>query len=59
MGSNSKNKSNERTRINPITKQKETVTGAKAGKRRTRLPQGHPLRTHDLKPIAKKKTPPE
>lgn len=37
----------ERTRINPLTGDTETVTGTKAGKKRTRLPWGHPLRTHD------------
>ena len=25
----------------------EKITGTKAGKKRTRLPYGHPLRTHD------------
>jgi len=38
---------NERTRINPQTGEKETVTGTKAGKKRQLLPYGHPLRTHD------------
>ncbi len=52
----SKTRSGVRTRINPITKEVETVTGTKAGKRRLRLPMGHPLRTHDLRgPIGKKK----
>ena len=37
----------ERTRINPLTGDTETVTGTKAGKKRTRLPWGHPLRSHD------------
>jgi hypothetical protein len=37
-----------RTRQNPLTGEIETVSGAKAGKKRTRLPVGHPLRTHDL-----------
>jgi len=37
----------ERTRINPLTGQPETITGTKAGKKRTRLPWGHPLRSHD------------
>jgi len=50
MGSKkgSSNRKGERTRINPITGQQETVTGTKAGKKRTHLPYGHPLRTHDL-----------
>ena len=38
----------QRVRIHPITKQEEIVPGTKAGKRRTRLPFGHELRTHDL-----------
>ena len=38
----------QRVRINPITKQEEIIPGTKAGKRRTRLPFGHELRTHDL-----------
>jgi hypothetical protein len=37
-----------RTRLNPLTGELETVPGTKAGKKRTRLPVGHPLRTHDL-----------
>lgn len=46
----------QRTRINPITKQVETITGTKAGKKRFRLAYGDPLRTHDLHgPIGKKK----
>jgi hypothetical protein len=50
----------QRERINPITKEVEVVAGTKAGKKRNRLPFGHPLRTHDLhgpigKKIAKKK----
>ena len=44
----SSNRKGERTRINPITGQAETVTGTKAGKKRTHLPYGHQLRTHDL-----------
>lgn len=40
-------RSNERTRINPKTGERETVTGTKAGKKRQTLPYGHPLRTHD------------
>lgn len=46
----------QRERLNPLTGQIEIVPGTKAGKRRTRLPLGHPLRTHDLHgPIKKKK----
>ena len=36
-----------RTRLNPLTGELETVSGTKAGKKRTRLPIGHALRTHD------------
>ena len=43
-----KNSSNQRTRINPKTGQVEQVSGTKAGKKRLRLPEGDPLRTHDL-----------
>lgn len=43
----SSNRAGQRTRINPLTGQQETVTGTKAGKKRTRLPWGHPLRSHD------------
>jgi len=47
----------QRERTNPITKQVEIVSGTKAGKKRQRLPAGHPLRTHDIHgiPNAKKK----
>jgi hypothetical protein len=38
----------QRTRFNYLTNQVEVVPGTKAGRRRTRLPLGHPLRTHDL-----------
>lgn len=38
----------QRERLNPLTGQVEVVAGTKAGKRRSRLPYGHPLRTHDL-----------
>lgn len=50
------NKTNTRVRVNPLTGQTETVNGTKAGKRRTRLPFGHELRTHDLRGTPKKKT---
>jgi hypothetical protein len=51
----SKPASGSRTRINPVTKEVETVSGTKAGKKRTRLPMGHPLRTHDLHGVVKAK----
>jgi hypothetical protein len=38
----------QRVRINPLTKEQETMAGTKAGKKRMRLAIGHPLRTHDL-----------
>lgn len=38
----------QRERLNPTTRAVEVVSGTKAGKRRARLPFGHPLRTHDL-----------
>jgi hypothetical protein len=38
----------QRERVNPLTGQVEVIPGTKAGKKRTRLPYGHPLRTHDL-----------
>lgn len=40
--------SNERTRLNPLTGEREKVGGTKAGRKRMRLPFGHALRTHDL-----------
>jgi len=49
----SKSVSGTRTRKNPITGEVETVSGTKAGKKRNRLPIGHPLRTHDLHGISK------
>jgi len=50
MGKQSKAKPSKgsRTRLNPLTGQIETISGTKAGKKRTRLPADHPLRTHDL-----------
>ena len=52
---NNNSKSSGRTRINPVTKEVETVAGTKAGKKRLRLPIGHPQRTHDLHgPVGKK-----
>lgn len=44
-----------RTRTNPLTGEVETVSGTRAGKRRAYLPVGHPLRTHDVKGVSKKK----
>ncbi len=38
----------QRERRHPITGAIEVISGTKAGKRRMRLPSGHPLRTHDL-----------
>lgn len=43
----------QRVRYNYLTGQDETIPGTKAGKKRTRLPYGHPLRTHDLAPNRK------
>lgn len=49
-------RSGQRTRINPLTGQAESVTGTRSGKKRALLPIGHPLRTHDLKaPGSRKK----
>lgn len=45
----------QRERFNYLTGQIEIVAGTKAGKRRTRLPYGHPLRTHDLEQRGKRK----
>lgn len=39
---------NERTRLNPLTGDREKVGGTKAGRKRMRLSWGDPLRTHDL-----------
>lgn len=47
--------SQQRTRRSPLTGSTELVSGTKAGKKRQRLPLGHPLRTHDLHgPVGKK-----
>jgi hypothetical protein len=40
-------RSGQRTRLNPLTGERETVSGTKAGKKRFRLSYGDPLRTHD------------
>lgn len=45
----------QRIRINPLTGEREVVPGTRSGKKRTRLPPGHPLRTHDLREVEKKK----
>lgn len=46
----------QRERFNYLTGKTEIVPGTKAGKRRTRLSFGDPLRTHDLHgPVGKKK----
>lgn len=57
--SKGKNKpgANQRIRVNPITKQQETISGTKAGKKRVRTSLNDPLRTHDIHgPVGKKKT---
>ena len=46
----------QRTRINPLTGEAETVSGTRSGKKRQLLPFGHQLRTHDLKPPGSKKS---
>lgn len=48
MGKQKKAKpsSGNRERLNPLTGQIESVPGTKAGKKRTRLAPGDPLRTH-------------
>ncbi len=40
----------DRVRVNPLTGERETVPGPKAGRRRWREPLGSALRTHDLRP---------
>ena len=47
-GSSSGSGSGYRIRKNPLTGEVEQVPGTRAGRKRTRLPFGHPLRTHDL-----------
>ncbi len=42
-------KGKERQQTNPITGEVKFIAGTKAGKKRQRLPIGHPLRTHDLR----------
>lgn len=48
-------RSGQRTRINPLTGEAETVTGTRSGKKRQLLSPGHPLRTHDLNPAGSRK----
>lgn len=43
------NRSGQRTRINPLTGERETISGTKAGKKRMKESTSSPLRTHDLK----------
>lgn len=38
-----------RTRTNPLTGERETVPGTKAGKKRMKESPSSPLRTHDLR----------
>lgn len=57
MGKKKKNSGNSagtRSRVNPLTGQVESVSGTKAGKKRTRTSYGDPLRTHDLRVETKK-----
>ncbi len=39
----------QRERWNSVEQKREIVPGTKAGKKRVRLPFGHPMRTHDLR----------
>ena len=47
-GSSASSGSGYRIRKNPLTGAVEQVPGTRAGRKRNRLPFGHPLRTHDL-----------
>lgn len=38
----------QRERWNSVEQKREIVSGTKAGKKRSRLPVGHPMRTHDI-----------
>ncbi len=49
------NNAGNRTRLNPLTGQMETVAGPKAGKKRSRTSYGDKLRTHDLRPEGARK----
>ena len=56
MAKSKKSGPQQRTRKNPQTGETEIISGTKAGKKRNRLPSGHPLRTHDIHgPVGKKK----
>lgn len=50
----SKERGGSRTRINPLTGEREEVPGTRSGRNKVYLPPGHPLRTHDLKGPAPK-----
>jgi hypothetical protein len=54
-GSSSGSGSGYRIRKNPLTGEVEQVPGTRAGRKRNRLPFGHPLRTHDLMPTGSRK----
>jgi hypothetical protein len=45
----------QRSRWNYLENKMETVPGTKAGRKRSRLPVGHPLRTHDLHGVVDKR----
>lgn len=47
-------RSGQRTRVNPLTGEAESVTGTRSGKKRQLLSPGNPLRTHDLNPPGSK-----
>ena len=58
MGNKKKGSSDRagyRIRKNPLTGEVEQVPGTRAGRKRNRLPFGHPLRTHDLMPTGSRK----
>lgn len=40
-------RSGQRTRLNPLTGERETISGTKAGKKRMKESPSSPLRTHD------------
>ena len=54
-GSSASSGSGYRIRKNPLTGAVEQVPGTRAGRKRNRLPFGHPLRTHDLMPMGSRK----
>lgn len=51
----SSTRSGQRTRLNPLTGERETVAGTKAGKKRMKESPSSPLRTHDR--VVKKQQP--